>query len=79
MAKIESLELPSKVIDSDWKDDVDFMAYEDEDEYNSSKIEAPKDAELIKRKEVKNATVAAAKNQKIGHIALFSRNDKIAA
>ena len=75
MAKIEALEIPKDVIDSDWKDDIeDFEEYPNEIGYDSSK-NIPEDAELINKKEVKGATAKQAKRQKIGHIALFSPSD----
>lgn len=47
-----------------------------ESEYFNETV--PEDAELIKKNEVKNATTSY-KNRKIGHTALFSLNDKLAA
>ena len=33
--KTQTINLPNKVIDSDWKDDIDYEAYEDEKTYVS--------------------------------------------
>ena len=78
----EKLNLPNKVIDADWKDDID-LDYElyggnekQEREYIS---EAPENAELIDRKEVKNASVKRAKNRRVGIVALFKEDDLLAA
>jgi len=73
----ETIKLPTEVIDSDWKDDiaVDYEPFENESKYQNN---IPDGAELIDRKEVKNATLAY-KNRKIGRVALFSSRDKLAA
>ena len=64
----EKLRLPNEVVDSDWKDDIDFTPYKNEADY-------------VPPAEVEKATVEQAKrrNVKIGHIALFSKNEKLAA
>lgn len=72
----ETLKIPNQVVNADWKDDIPFEAFANEDEYQS---EVPADAELIDKKQVKHETAAEAKRQKIGHIALFSlKDDKLA-
>ena len=65
---METLKTPTKVIDSDWRDDVDHEPYMDEANY-------------IQPKTVEKATAEEAKkrNVKIGRIALFSKNDELAA
>lgn len=66
---MEKLKTPTEVIDSDWRDDVDYEAYADEANY-------------VQPKEVEKATAEEAKklNVKIGHVALFSKeNDKLVA
>ena len=65
---MEKLKTPAEVIDSDWRDDVDYEAYADEANY-------------IQPKTVEKATVEEAKkhNIKIGHVALFSKNDELVA
>lgn len=50
MTTAETIKLPNKVIDSDWKDDIDYEPYEDEKTYISPS-EVPK--ETIKR--IKNS------------------------
>ena len=64
----EKLKLPTGVVDSDWKDDIDYTPYEDEMNYISPEI-------------VENATAEQAKmrNVKIGRVALFGKNEKMVA
>ena len=64
----EALKLPTKVIESDWKDDIDFEPFENEAKY-------------VSPTKVEKATAEQAKNRniKIGRIALFSRGDKLVA
>ncbi|MBR2994196.1 hypothetical protein IKF43_02280 [Candidatus Saccharibacteria bacterium] len=64
----ERLKLPTEVVDSDWKDDIDYTPYEDEMNY-------------ISPENVENATAEQAKrrNIKIGRVALFGENEKLAA
>ena len=62
----ETIKLPTKVIDSDWKDDIDYEPYTNETEY-------------IQPQKVENATAEQAKSRRIGHVALFSKNEKFAA
>ena len=64
---IEALKLPTKVIESDWKDDIDFEPFENEAKYVSP------------TKEKSTAEQAKSRNIKIGRIALFGRNEKLAA
>ena len=35
MAQTEDIKLPNKVVDSEWKDDIDYEPYEDEKTYVS--------------------------------------------
>lgn len=64
----ETIKLPTKVINSDWKDDIDYEPYDNETEY-------------IQPQKVEKATAEQAKrrNIKIGRIALFGKNEKLAA
>lgn len=48
----QTIKLPTKVIDSDWKDDIDYEPYEDEKTY-------------ISPKSVKKATINKIKNSPI--------------
>ena len=64
----ETIKLPTKVIDSDWKDDIDYEPYTNEAEYiQPQKVEATT-AEQAKRRSIK-----------IGRIALFGKNEKLVA
>lgn len=49
---METLELPNQVINSDWKDDIDYQPYEDEKTY-------------ISPKKVKKTTIARIKKSPI--------------
>ena len=51
---MEKLTLPSKVVDSDWKDDIDFQP---------DKVEG------------KTAAQAKKRNIKIGHVAIFAKDE----
>lgn len=64
----EKLKLPTKVVNADWKDDIDYAPYEDEMNY-------------VSPENVENATAEQAKrrNIKIGRVALFSKNEKLSA
>ena len=64
---MEELKLPSEAIDSDWKDDIDYEPYVDEETY-------------IRPEEVEKTTAEAAKrrNIKIGRIALFKKDEVLA-
>lgn len=64
---MEELKLPSEAIDSNWKDDIDYEPYVDEESY-------------IRPEEVEKTTAEAAKrrNIKIGHIALFKKDEVLA-
>lgn len=66
----EALKLPTKVIDSEWRDDIGFESYDNEAEY---KYVPPATVEKITAKQAKSRDV------RIGRVALFSRNDKLAA
>lgn len=65
---MSKLKIPSEVIDSEWRDDIDYEAYMDEANY-------------IQPEKVEKATAEEAKkrNIKIGHVALFSKNDELVA
>lgn len=74
----EALKIPNQVVDSDWKDDIDFETFKNESKYEN-KSEIPADAELIDKKQVKHETAARAKNKKVGRVAFFSlKDDKLA-
>ncbi|MBQ3452840.1 hypothetical protein IJG28_01380 [Candidatus Saccharibacteria bacterium] len=61
---MEKLTLPSKVVDSDWKDDIDFEPYKDEADYiQPDKVEG------------KTAAQAKKRNIKIGHVAIFAKDE----
>ena len=64
----ETIKLPTKVINADWKDDVDYQPYANEAEY-------------IQPQKVETATAEQAKrrNIKIGRVAFFSKNEQFAA
>ncbi len=64
----EKLKLPPNVVNSSWRDDIDYAPYEDEMNY-------------IPPENVENATAEQAKrrNIKIGRVALFGENEKLAA
>lgn len=65
---MEKLSLPSQVVNSDWKDDIDFEPYKDEADYiQPDKVEG------------KTAVQAKKRNIKIGHVALFTKDEKIVA
>ena len=82
MAKIEALNIPSSVVDSDWEDDTP-LNYEifggdnkKESEYNS-----PVEGQKINKANVKNVNIDKIKQRKvkIGRIALFKQSDRIPA
>ncbi len=65
----EKLKLPTEVVDSGWKDDIDdYALYKNEADY-------------VSPEKVESATAEQAKmrNIKIGRVALFSKNEKLAA
>lgn len=65
---MEKLSLPSQVVNSDWRDDIDFEPYKDEADYiQPDKVEG------------KTAAQAKKRNIKIGHVALFTKDEKIVA
>ena len=70
----EKLKIPTEVIDSDRKDDIDFQLIGGNEEGERKY----KNMTMIKKSEVKNATTKY-KERKIGRMALFSMNDKLAA
>lgn len=74
----EALKIPNQVVDSDWKDDIDFETFQNESSYEN-KTEAPADAELIDKNKIKHESAARIKKQKVGRFALFSlKDDQIA-
>lgn len=77
----EIIKLPTKVVDSEWRDDIDtsdlgFELVGGNEEGEKAYIN--KNAVLIKKSEVKNATTDY-KNRKIGQVAIFSAHDRLAA
>ncbi|MBR2741395.1 hypothetical protein IKD98_01390 [Candidatus Saccharibacteria bacterium] len=68
---MEKLALPKKVINSDWKDDIDYQPYEKEMEYIApSKVS----------KESINKIKARKLNQERGHkFLLFAKSEKLLA
>ena len=64
---MEELKLPSEAIDSDWKDDIDYEPYVDEETY-------------IRPEEVEKTTAEAAKkrNIKIGRIDIYKKDEVLA-
>lgn len=65
---MEKLKLPTEVINSEWKDDIDYEPYMNEETY-------------IQPDKVERATAEQAKhrNIKIGKVALFSKNEELIA
>lgn len=64
----ETIKLPKEVVNADWKDDIDYTPYDNEMDYISpAKVETAT-AEQAKRR-----------NIKIGHVALFGKNEKLTA
>ena len=53
----QALKIPNKVVDSDWKDDIDYEAYEDERTYVS-----PDSIKKETLKKIKNSPVKLAIN-----------------
>ncbi len=80
MAKIETLNIPSEVVDSDWKDDtsLDYEIFGG-DNKKESEYASPVEGQKINKKDVKNININKIKQRKIGHYALFGQNDKILA
>ncbi len=67
----ETIKLPSKVIDSDWKDDIDYEAYNNEKTYISPEEVSRESINRIKSRKL---------NQERGHkVFLFSKNAKLFA
>ena len=58
MAQTQTIKLPTKVVDSDWRDDIDYEPYEEEKQY-------------IPPKKVTKSTITKIKNS---HIKLTIRN-----
>ena len=67
----EKLNIPKRVVDSDWKDDVDI----DYATYGDEKAER----EYISPTEVSKESISMIKKRKLGHNALFTLKDKLAA
>ncbi len=53
MTTTETIKLPNKVVDSDWKDDIDYEPYEDEKTYISPSEVPEKTIERIKNFPIK--------------------------
>lgn len=53
MSKTQSIKLPTKVVDSDWKDDIDYQPYEDEKTYISPDDIKKETIAKIKRSPIK--------------------------
>ena len=76
----EVINMPTKVVDSDWRDDIDpkieyeLIGGDEKGEMNYIN----KNAIPVKKQEVKNATTDY-KTRKIGHTALFRYKDKLVA
>ena len=69
----EALKIPNQVIDSDWKDDIDFETYGKNDKEEMEYVSPDK----IDEKSIKEIK---AKNEKIGHSILsILKQDKLAA
>ena len=49
----QTIKLPTKVIDSDWKDDIDYEPYEDEKTYISPSDVKKETIDRIKRSPIK--------------------------
>ena len=67
----ETFKIPNKVIDSEWRDDIDLAGIEYE--------EFKQEADYVAPETVEKASVKRAKNRRIGHEGFFRVNDKIAA
>jgi len=68
---MEKLELPKKVIKSEWKDDIDYQPYEHEMEYIAPSKVSKESIEKIKARKL---------NQERGHkFLLFAKNEKMIA
>lgn len=52
---MKKLQLPNQVIDSDWKDDIDYQSYKDEGTYVSPKKVSKETIAKIKKSPVKLA------------------------
>lgn len=55
MSQTATIKLPNKVIDSDWKDDIDYEPYEDEKTYVSPKQISKATITKIKKSPIKLA------------------------
>ena len=77
--QMEKLKLPTEVVSADWTDDIDtqesyldYLApYKNEENYQSEPVS--------KEGKFETAKEAKSRNRKLGRIALFKRNEKIAA
>ena len=72
------IKLPTEVIDSDWRDDIDTAGLEYEPYGGDERKEIEEGAKLVKKSEVEGATLNY-KKRKIGRVALFKTGDKLAA
>ena len=65
---MEKLELPKKVVDSDWKDDIDYQPYEQEMEYIAPSEVSKESIDKIKARKL---------NQERGQkFLLFAKSEK---
>lgn len=55
MSQSQTIKLPTKVIDSDWKDDIDYQPYEDEKTYVSPDSISKETIAKIKKSPIKLA------------------------
>ena len=55
MTQTQTIKLPNQVIDSEWKDDIDYQPYEDEKTYVSPKRIKKETINKIKKSPVKLA------------------------
>ena len=55
MTQTQTITLPTQVIDSDWKDDIDYQPYEDEKTYVSPKKIGKETIDRIKKSPIKLA------------------------
>lgn len=53
MSQTQTIKLPNKVVDSDWKDDIDYQSYEDEKTYISPQDIKKETIAKIKRSPIK--------------------------
>lgn len=53
MSQTQTIKLPTKVVNSDWKDDIDYQSYEDEKTYISPQDIKKETIAKIKRSPIK--------------------------